>query len=617
MAFRIIKKVSSGEETREKILDVPGRVLRIGRGALNELQLDSLTLPLNQAEMTRDEEGVFALRDVAQGHIIYLNGVPVKEAILRPGDVITIENYRLSIAQDDLSSPLVVVLEEASAGASEPSLALMSRLRLSNGRWTKWRIAVLLVVTLSAVWAALGAWSHSAVLMPNGVSLKHTYYEKKCEVCHTSAKPVWNYVDNAACQNCHNTGALSPAHFKVRKERQEGQEGVALSDVPACASCHLEHKGVHVLADVDDRNCVQCHGSLQAKDPKVPNLAVVHSFSGDHPEFAVTQSRPDGQGVVRVRLNDGEQLKDGGRLKLNHSLHLKLGDKILEPFKRTAMTCSDCHHADDDGRFMKPISFQRDCAACHSNELDLAPLVPGRQVRHGQQLDKVRQELDEIFSLEYRQAHPGEANKPDSLRWIPGRRLPGQPVTPHERYVVDRRVEAEMQLLSPKGKRCLKCHDLDGGAEDLASAVGENGTFARTVGEAVIQEGGPSSDGGSAEAGAMSMSAGMGKMKKQIARVNVPVRWLPYNRFDHRAHASISELREKNNGNWCLSCHEHAADSMKTEDVLLPSISQCRTCHIESGGAQAKCRSCHEFHVPKLDPFSTQPVTKVSAHVGE
>ena len=38
---------------------------------------------------------------------------------------------------------------------------------------------------------------------------------------------------------------------------------------------------------------------------------------------------------------------------------------------------------------------------------------------------------------------------------------------------------------------------------------------------------------------------------------------------------------------------------MKTEDVLLPSIGVCRQCHMEPGGAQASCKSCHDFHVPE------------------
>ena len=86
----------------------------------------------------------------------------------------------------------------------------------------------------------------------------------------------------------------------------------------------------------------------------------------------------------------------------------------------------------------------------------------------------------------------------------------------------------------------------------------------------------------------------------RIARVNVPVRWFPYSRFDHQAHSPLPELKERGKGNWCVACHENALASRKTEDVLLPSIGLCRNCHMEPAGAQARCKSCHDFHVPKL-----------------
>ncbi len=589
MAFRIIHIVSAGAEKR---LEVFSGLLSIGRGALNDLQLDSLAIPLSQAEIRRNEEGSFVLRDLADGHIMYLNGAPVKEAILQSGDVIKIESYYLSVSQDDPSGPLVLSVEEAPVISSEPSLALMPKLLLVGGRWTKWRIAVSLVVVLSIAGALAGAWSQGGVLMPGAVSVKHTKFEAECETCHASAKPVWKFVDDAACQACHNTEILSPTHFK---------DGVALSDVPACASCHLEHKGTHGLSDITDGKCVQCHGDLRAKEPKVGDLTGVHNFSTDHPEFAVTQAEVNGQGKMRVRLNDTERLKDGGRLKLNHSVHLKLGDKVLDSFNRTPLICSDCHHVDDEGRYMRPVSFNRDCFSCHRNEFDLAPLVPGESVTHGRQLKALRKELDQLFAIAYQKEHPEEAKKPEPLRWIPGRRLPGQPLTPQQQRMEEKRIVAEERLLSTKQKMCLKCHDLGKITADVSGEAGEGGIPASIPDTTVTQEAAESS----------------GRLQQvEIAEVNVPVRWLPYNRFDHRAHAPIPELGKTGQGNWCVPCHKNALTSIKTDDVLLPSIVVCRSCHHEeAGGASAGCKSCHEFHVPKLKPPSIQPLTRVSSHV--
>lgn len=610
MSFKIVRNVSSRGEIREKILDVPGEFLHIGRGPLNELHLDDLTISLNHAEIRRDEQGAYIFRDVSQGQTVYLNRVPVKEAVLQPGDLITMENYAVTVSQSMPGGPLVLSVEEGQVAPTEPSLALMPKLLLSSGRWTKWRLAVMLTLVVSIGSVLAGVLGQSAMLMPGDVSLKHSKFASQCEVCHTSVKPVWSYVDNAACQACHRSDILPPSHFK---------QDVALSAPPLCASCHLEHKGQKVLADVSDGKCVQCHADLKAKGQSVPDIKSVRNFSIDHPEFAVTRSGDRREGLIRVRLDDKERLKDDGRLKLNHSLHLTLGEKYLESQNRKPLTCSDCHHIDDEGRFMRPVSFQRDCFSCHTNEIDLAPIKPGRQVTHGRQLDALRQQLDEIFSGEYLQAHPDEAKSPDVLRWIPGRRLPGQPQTPHERYVVNGRTEGEKLLLSPKVKKCVKCHEMEDVAKDVAIGTDGDGTVAPSaegIGSQLV-------DRESGESASVSPQGEMMGKTKRIVPINVPVRWLPYNRFDHQAHAAIPEIKAKGQGNWCLPCHENAAESVRSDDVLLPSISLCRTCHFEPGGAQASCRSCHEFHVPqKLDQRSltnihSQPARRLSSRVEE
>lgn len=588
MAFRIVRKVSTRGEVREKILTVSGDLLRIGRGALNELQLEDLAVSLNHAEMRRDEQGFYTLRNVSQGQTIYLNHGPVSEAVLQPGDVVTIQHYQLSVAQPDSSGQLVLSVEEGAVAPVELSPALMPRLVLSSGRWTKWRIATLLAILVSGGSILGTVVGQGTFLMPGDVSIKHAKFASQCETCHTSVKPVWNFVDNATCQTCHRPDILPPSHFK---------QDVALSAVPACASCHLEHKGQKVLADVSDLKCVQCHAELKAKGQAVPSIAAVHGFSTDHPEFAITRSQLGRGDIVRVRLNDTERLKDDGRLKLNHSLHLTLGDRYLDAVNRKPLTCSDCHHMDDEGRFMRPVSFQRDCFSCHSNEVDLAPIKPGRQVTHGRQLEVLRVQLDQIFSGEYLQVHPEEAQKPDVLRWIPGRRLPGQPQTPYERYVVDGRAEAEKLLLSPKVKKCLKCHEAEDVIKDVAMGTDGAGRSGPSLDGTESQEG----DVVSRVSAAPAVQGEMGKSKR-IVPVNVPIRWLPYNRFDHQAHAAIPDLRTKGQGNWCLPCHENTVNSVKSDDVLLPSITLCRTCHFEPGGAQASCNSCHEFHVSSPSP---------------
>lgn len=573
MSFQIIRKVSFRGEVQERTLEVPGETLRIGRGVSNELRLEDLSVSLNHAEIRRDEQGRHILRDTSQAQATYVNRALVEEAVLLHGDVIRIQHYLLSVSQPDASEPLVLAVEEAPRTQVEPSLALMPRLQLSGGRWTKWRIAAVLTLLVLAGSVLALFLEKRAVFMPGAVSLKHSKFANQCEVCHASVKPVWSFVDNAACQKCHRSDILSPAHFK---------QEVALSPQPVCASCHLEHKGQKVLADVPDLKCVQCHGDLKAKDQWVTDIPAVHGFTSDHPEFAISRSRPDRAAPLRVRLNDKAQLKDDGRLKLNHALHLELDKDYLETMGFKPLTCTECHRTDIEGRYMQPITFQRDCMRCHVADLEFDLRLPGRSVTHGREPEAVRQQLDEIYSGVYLQAHPEEVKKPERIGGIQGRQLQGEPQTVHERYVVGRRAEAEKVLFSPKAKRCLKCHSVESPMSDQPTTASENGV------------------------GSSSALPSPGLFR--IAKVNVAVRWLPYSRFDHQAHFALPEIKERGKGNWCVACHENAPSSNKTEDVLLPSIGLCRNCHMEQAGAQASCKSCHEFHVPKPPaPFTSVP----------
>jgi len=86
----------------------------------------------------------------------------------------------------------------------------------------------------------------------------------------------------------------------------------------------------------------------------------------------------------------------------------------------------------------------------------------------------------------------------------------------------------------------------------------------------------------------------------KIIDPKIPDIWLKRSVFDHEAHRVIT----------CQSCHEKAgpppADSpvkwevsSKTEDVLLPGISNCTQCHTPAGGARSGCNECHVYHDKK------------------
>ena len=578
MAFTIIRQVSFRGESLERSVEVAGDELHIGRGLSNDLRLDDLAVSLKQAVIRKDMEQGYVIHDVTQAGGIYLNRIPITQAELHTGDILRIQHYLITVSHAEETDSLTLRVTEEARSEVEPSLALMPKFELSAGRWTKELLTVSLVVFVLIGTVLAGGLGHRSIFMPGSVSMKHAKFSNQCEKCHASVKAVWNLVPNKTCQTCHPAELLTPTHFGER----------SLTPSPLCASCHLEHKGIIALADVGDNRCVQCHGDLRAKELKVPIVPDVHSFTQAHPEFAISKDLPGKDGPVRIRFNEKANLKDEGLLKLNHEIHLMPDLKTTTG--RETLTCISCHRIDEAGRYMQPMTFERDCMRCHSLEFD--PMLPGKTVIHGRQPAEVHQELEEIYAAYYLRAHPEEAKKQETVR-----RLPGQPLTPKEIFVEDRRGRAERVLFPPKGKKCAKCHSIQ---------VTELQTESRNDGLSSAPDN-MSSSGKIL----LDKSDANSLLRPSILRVlptGIPKRWLPYSRFDHDAHKGLPEFRSKST--WCLACHEDAATSKRTEDVLLPSVNLCRTCHFEPDGAQASCKTCHEFHERKKE--STFPVPNLS-----
>jgi len=64
--------------------------------------------------------------------------------------------------------------------------------------------------------------------------------------------------------------------------------------------------------------------------------------------------------------------------------------------------------------------------------------------------------------------------------------------------------------------------------------------------------------------------------------------WLVHSEFSHAPHQAVV----------CKDCHA-AAESSRSQDLLLPPIATCRTCHTgadDSHGIPSKCIDCHRFH---------------------
>jgi len=130
-------------------------------------------------------------------------------------------------------------------------------------------------------------------------------------------------------------------------------------------------------------------------------------------------------------------------------------------------------------------------------------------------------------------------------------RIPDQsPAVTLSPAITDRVANAEMELYKV---HCTKCHEADTSAKPLAKVV----------------------------------------------KPNIPVIWFRHARFAHKPHRLLH----------CVACHENAPTSEKTEDVLLPGIRICQSCHIgekqdsmiQTASAPAECSACHTYHDKQKD----------------
>jgi hypothetical protein len=536
MPYTLIRRVVHRGQAQTQTTEVASNVLRIGRGTVNDLHLDDLSISLTHATIEL-KAGRYVLRDLTGVAATYVNQAPVSTATVGDGDVVRIGPYILGLSLPVPDGPLTIQVEEAPELKESDKVSLLPRFQLAGSRWSKTALTLTmsLLVLGSAVFA-FGFGKHR-FFMPGGISIKHAQFAAQCANCHQAWKVVWAPVPDKTCLNCH----AGPPHFGER----------SLTPTPRCASCHSEHQGKVILAALPDSKCVQCHGDLKVKDATFPVVAQIHTFHVDHPEFAVSLSQPGQKTADRVRLNQEDKLRDQATLKLNHKLHLD--PQLMGPEGPEQLKCIDCHRADERGAYLRPISYERDCMRCHL--LDFDDRFPGKVVRHAKQPEEIREELQAVYAAFYVRQHG--LNQPAKGS---AKRLPGASGSQQELFVDEMTERAERFLYSTKSKKCLLCHAVERPVETTTGQVR-----------------------------AMVSSKGV---LPTIVKTNVPGHWLPHSRFKHAPHLGLPQLKEKG----CVACHEASPKSEKTSDVLLPRVASCQACHFEPGGAHGECIACHVYH---------------------
>jgi len=375
---------------------------------------------------------------------------------------------------------------------------------------TWYRRAWLAGGAIALLWLGAAALLGDAtILRPGPVSTRHALFGDDCAQCHEP----WRRVQDASCKSCHD----GPRH------------AARATFEPACAACHLEHRGAALLAPaLGDAHCTQCHLDLQVSDGAPLRFASgIARFGEGHPEFAAARA-----GAV-----------DPSDLKFNHLLHLR--GNLKGPTGPVTLSCASCHAPDLSRTRMTTPAYEAACAGCHPLEFDAARF-PDVVAPH-ETPALVRGALRERYAAY-------AARNPQELRGEAtgggGRRRPGAPTATAEAAGVEAWVqrsvlEAEARLYDADEaldeKRCARCHTT----------------------RAAAAEGAPPA----------------------VAPVSGTAVWMPHARFDHdthrvlacvACHAKAPESAATRDVllpsvETCRSCHADAGAGAR---------SACVTCHV-------------------------------------
>ena len=493
---------------------------------------------------------------------------------------------------------------------------------------------------VAAGWLIVAAVRGDQRLYSSGpVSAAHTMFGARCGDCHAAAAGAaaagftpraafFVPVSDRTCSVCHE----GPVHH--------GSQAFT----PACSSCHFEHKSRTRLVDLGDRQCTQCHVSLETKEGHGPAFAAkIADFQSGHPEFAVNVVR-DGR-RARARLDDKAAPRDAAQIKLNHAVHLKAGLKGLDDVKartgklglierdgKPALNCTYCHRLDAHRVSIEPVSFTRHCTACHPLDVDarLADAVAPHDTpalvhaylrttlteafeqcqapaNAGVATPTLRKQCDDlglaVAAAEKSQAPPrpetATERRPEPESDAPrGRRLgrtaPAE--EPEPEAPRGRRLGRTAPAEEPEPERPRR---LRGSGDEPATTPAAPAPSASALQWTVEQLPGVEKVMFRQKCGFCHVLSQAGVALPEIAPTAIPARWLPHSVFDHGVHRSLT----------CTECHGKAAKSTETTDVLLPSVSVCRECHRAKGGARAACVECHLYHDKTKDRDPDGPLT--------
>ena len=544
-------------------------VLRIGRGAENEIFLSDFRVPLHLAELHEGADGLFI--EANGTNDLRLNGSIIRKAHVNAGDVVGIGPYELIVTEPEDGINIAVTIELVHPiGDDVESLLSRSTLTTNNIGLTKrassWILASLTLILFLALPLFMAdtpltkyfgdpVSDKTANSMTNQndvdfdvswvsgeVMNSHKFFANDCAACHTKAFVM---VEDAACTACH-----TKQHGHIDKVKFPAEELTSTR----CATCHTDHQGPHPIRAAKQELCSDCHNDLDKKVEGM-HLANVSDFETNHPQFKPTIWQNPSKGIQkRISLDDNPV--EVSNLKFPHKTHMNV-NRMRNPTtgKNTQLECASCHVPEISGAYIEPVKMEEHCGDCHLLTFD--SIAPKRMVSHGKP-EEIYQELTEFYSSLALKGGASDKTAPKVVRRRPGTPFVNEEEKKEALQWADLKTKKAARYLF-SASQCGSCHEV---IKDQKNASGYS-----------------------------------------VEPVKVTQIWQPKSVFDHGKHKDVA----------CAECH--AADtSMKSSDVLLPKIEGCQTCH---GGEQATdkipstCISCHGFHRDDVAIMSNSTRTTV------
>ena len=544
---RVLKRGKGAIQYEEEIHF--GEILTIGRAANQAIFLPDLRAALEHARVISNGSGKYRVES------LIFAGVRVNEHIeqqvnVGAGATIEIGSTRITIIDPPKDFEAAVEVgpidkEELKARAEATKLATTLGETWLNKRRFSWGFFLLFAV----LGLALPIFAHyqpgfgDSNLVRGNQALGQSIWE-----AGEIASP--HHFFGQDCLQCHGEAfevvqddKCLTCHSKTLAHADQAKFPLWELAESRCAWCHRDHNGVDGLVREDQMLCSDCHKDLRQNTSGESKLADVSDFLNDHPQFMVNLPKWNAEGdFTPVReLMGAKALVENSGLKFPHDVHLDPKGLNAVDGKKV-LDCDSCHQPEIGGATMKPVNFETMCQECHRLDFDIQ--APDRQVPHGN-VAEVLYSLDEFYAKRAIEGGYNDVTAPVTVRT---RRRPGQEMTREEREQAvawSRQKARQVTEALFLGRACTVCHTV------------------------TVEPDSP-------------------KGPWVVAPVRVAGVWFEKARFTHAKHITMD----------CASCH-NARGSKSSADLLIPDITNCRSCH---GGEHAKgllsstCIACHGFH---------------------